>query len=291
MRATEFISKQVLGETAEENQELNALSGLAINYIIDYWKKYSSANRNWIISTRQAAKEQGKSTELMPLASLGGIPGLPQFKSQGILMLLKFYSIAVFYIDNAPYKVAYEFEGAPAGYCDSNRRLIAINENQLDDPRYLSEIFAHEAQHAIDDLKSRKGLTTKSDYIDADLSGPGAALSAKNKIKGPVIAPTAKSKFISYLQLPDEVNARFTEVLQQLTNEIANVPDYLYAPSSLVTLIKTVFSKHYMDDAFPNGVNDPAYKRLMSRTYKFLDAQKQLVVHGNKPDLEPTAVL
>jgi hypothetical protein len=70
--------------------------------------------------------------------------------------------------------------------------------------------------------------------------------------------------------MPHEVNARFTEVINDIKQRIEKEDIQNIGSAGLSELARSAFNQHYMHEVFPNGAKDPGYKRLLSRVYAWL---------------------
>jgi hypothetical protein len=287
VRINEIITESKLtkiDETSEESQELAEFSQLASNYMYQVWEEYYSnpenaQNVNKIkndldqgITPAEHPNATGSYTTLMPTIYLANIPQTEKFNSTGLQLIKKFIGLTV-----AAFKASatdaeadvHGFSDAPGGLYDNSSRLIPINVDYLKDRKWVAQTISHEAQHAIDDFKSRKGVTPNTDHMDLDIyhNNTGKALNYKypsNK------NPTAPEKFQNYLTQTTEINARFSEVIKDIKDRVETDDITHIQGGNLLVLINDAFQSHWMPQAFPKGINDPRYKRLVNRTYVWL---------------------
>lgn len=74
-----------------------------------------------------------------------------------------------------------------------------------------------------------------------------------------------------YLINQDELNARFTQAILDINNDMpADI-------SQLPNIIIKHFSTHRLIEIFPDKKNDPRYKQLVKRAVKFFEAQQEVI--------------
>lgn len=119
--------------------------------------------------------------------------------------------------------------------------------------KYLQSVLIHELQHAIDQVKS-----------------DGKAFNVKNAADINVVGGNEED-YKKYLKLPYETNARFTQAL-------LDIQDDLTAGRN----IRTAINKAFINNELTKDMV-PDYNRLLSRAYKFFDAHstapKQLITN------------
>lgn len=143
-------------------------------------------------------------------------------------------------------------------YYDHNTRSIQVNwprveeeaeELNLSTQAELSKTLVHELQHAVDGTKS----------------GGRALMHTTSARSG----ETDDEQFVDYLQLPHEVNARFAEALDDINDQLP----YVREAGQLPAIINDAFAKREINRAFPDRMNDPKYRRLVTRAYQFYAEQ------------------
>lgn len=136
---------------------------------------------------------------------------------------------------------------------DPNTNIVEVNwpsvqdeadEKNSTEARELTKTLVHELQHAIDDVKSR-----------------GQAL---NKTVATGLT-TDDERFLEYLKLPQEINARFAEVLADISEQLP----YIREQEQLPAIINDAFARHQINRVFATKTQDPRYRRLVSRVYQF----------------------
>lgn len=157
-------------------------------------------------------------------------------------------------------KVKLGFEDLPPGNHGQayGRRLVALNRDEFiaaKTPAEFEELgvsIAHELRHILDTIKSRginpRGYNTKA----RDSSTPGAA----------------------YQSTQAEINARTQEAQVELARAIRRyVQDQQAAPTAqqMQSVIKTALANAQVAQYFPQGLQDPAYRRLVNRLLQFSD--------------------
>jgi len=154
-----------------------------------------------------------------------------------------------------------EYEGKdPRGLWDSAGPTITINADHISSEKIKSTIV-HELRHALDDLKSSGRAGTSSKY-----DTPKKKVHRKKD-------PYAKN--FPYLAKPSEINARFSQVLDGLTDSIAknsNLPPQQLWDQEMKVL-KRLFIMHNISDLFPEKEQSRDYKRLMKRAADFIQKE------------------
>ena len=123
----------------------------------------------------------------------------------------------------------------------------------------IKSTITHELRHALDDLKSggRASLSTK-------YSSP------KKKEYRKKDPDTGEDN--SYIARPEEINARFAQVLHSLTLQIERMshlpPDQLWQKSLLA--LKQSMNVYKISKLFPEKEKSSDYKRLMKRAADFI---------------------
>lgn len=154
-----------------------------------------------------------------------------------------------------------EYEGKdPLGLWDSSGPTITLNADRISSERIKSTIV-HELRHALDDLKSKGRAGTSAKY-----DTPKKKVHRKKD-------PYAKN--FPYLAKPSEINARFSQVLDGLTDSISKNsnmnPQQLWDQEMKV--LKRLFIMHNISDLFPEKERSPDYKRLMKRAADFIQKE------------------
>lgn len=263
---TDLTEDQYIQETAEELQELAQFSKLAAEYLIQYYLREISdpAQSKFIRDTLDNLKNNPEDhvydVQLIPDINLSDIPGADLLRSPG-LQLLKQYgrvNISALAPPKDPGTHANGFSFAPGGHYRPGTNTIEVDVNQLH-IKNLTTVLIHEFQHAIDDFKSRRDQ--RSEFY-------GRALWQTARGKNP------DEKFLSYLQLPHEVNARFAEVITALKTAIedntAESDATLWGKPTLASwmpYIRELFKHFQIDEAMPQGTDDPRYRKLLKRAY------------------------
>ena len=265
------VTEQTVTETAEELQELTQFSKGMADFLAKSYTQYIKNPQTAKYVQQQISQpitDGATYRALMPAIGIVSVPGADAYTSPGLVLAKKFVSMVVAYFPT-PGDADYNgfSEAAPAVY-DARSRTVVINKDYLSDPTYLASTIAHEVQHGIDDLKSRKGLSVKTDQLDLELShgDQGKAF----KYKQSAGATDNAQKYQSYLAMPHEVNARFTEVINDIKQRIEKEDIQNIGSAGLSDLARSAFKQHYMHEVFPNGAKDPGYKRLLSRVYAWI---------------------
>jgi hypothetical protein len=267
-------SRMIVSETSEELQELSQVSRIVADYMSDYWKTYitnpDQAEHVEKLMGEPYDDSYGKSYYkiLTPTVSLSAIPGLESFNSPGMQLAKKFITLGIASVRKPDQNDSYGFTAPAAGMYDPYSRIVIIDTNSVSNKKFLVNLISHEVQHGIDDLKSRKGVSVNTDNMDMDLTYHDAGNALQSKSSSPT--DSKDKKFQNYLTSQHEVNARFTEVINDIKeyieqNDISNI-----ASEGLLYLVREAFKNHHMEQAFPNGIKDPRYKRLIGRVHLWL---------------------
>lgn len=245
----ELVYEAKLEETAEENQIVNVVSKIAADKIVKIMQK----NEGKIISLLQAGMTPKTHLTLFGLK----IKDLnaPKVKNPLLKKLLSTLNIKVNTAKNWEDDAGVKVHGTY--YVGDNEielwfpvHELAASKRGSSVQSEIASTLSHEMQHALDDLKSS-----------------GKALQDPASFKG------LNKDYQGYLKRPYEVNARF----QQATMDIAK---YVAMPKNdgskttqqnLPDLIRYAFQKNQLDKIYEK--NQPEYKRLLSRAYKFFDAE------------------
>jgi hypothetical protein len=265
------VAEQAVTETAEELQELTQFSKGMANFLAKSYAQYIKNPQTAKYVQQQISQpitDGAPYRALSPTIGIVSVPGADTYTSPGLELAKKFVNMVVAYFPAPGDADYYGFsEAAPAVY-DARTRTVVINKDYLSDPTDLASTIAHEVQHSIDDLKSRKGLSVKTDQLDLELSYYDQGKAFKQKQSAG--ATNNAQKYQSYLSMPHEVNARFTEVINDIKQRIEKEDIQNIGSAGLSELARSAFNQHYMHEVFPNGAKDPGYKRLLSRVYAWL---------------------
>lgn len=155
-----------------------------------------------------------------------------------------------------------EYSGAePNGVWFSTDRAIVINSDIIDSERVRSTI-SHELRHVLDDLKSGGQASNSPRYR------------TPKKKEHRKVDPYAEKNY-SYIAEPAEINARFNQVLNDLTDSIAKNsnmnPKDLWEHS--VKALKRLFFMHNITALFPERTQSKDYKRLVKRAVDFIQKE------------------
>lgn len=231
---------EIIVETAEENQIINLISKSAA-------QKVGGIVRQQVadFDSAEPADYSGLGETTYKINDMG----IPAVESPAVKQALSDLKIRIKY---EPHK---SNDLDMGGYgVESNSIILNIPDiktwaqhknRSFDD--VVQQTLAHEIQHAVD--KSKSG---------------GAALKRNEK------TASAATDFAGYLNLPHEINARFTEALLDISRVIANWREQGVKASTndLVKLIKQKFSANRLDK-----IDSDKLKRLYSRVYAFYQAE------------------
>jgi hypothetical protein len=156
---------------------------------------------------------------------------------------------------------AEEYEGKnPRGVWWADGPTITLNADHISSERIKSTIV-HELRHALDDLKSKGRAGTSIGY--------DTPKKKDHRKKDPY------AKNFPYLAKPSEINARFSQVLDGLTDSISKNSNM--DPKQLwdheVKVLKRLFIMHDISSLFPEKEQSKDYKRLMKRAADFIQKE------------------
>jgi hypothetical protein len=161
------------------------------------------------------------------------------------------------------------------GSWSRSENRIQINASlikpELDRPELINTL-AHELTHAMD---THKGIAFRG---QANIHDGGIG----------------DQEYQHYLRLQHEIDARLTEALVSLAQEIKKFQDIdelfgqpgqeARSQDILWRAIQQVFARSRITELYPQGTRDPRYRRLLSRAYKFY-ATPQAVAQATQPTL------
>lgn len=154
---------------------------------------------------------------------------------------------------------------------------IRFNLELLDTQR-MRTTPTHELRHALDEVKS-----------DSYKGGGNKYFTPKKKEHRKVyhdangeVDKTDARNMIPYLAQPGEINARFTEVLDQLVTLIPKRFNNPHVSADNIKRqlshdLKNIFVKYNIAELFPEKTQSPDYKRLYKRAYEFMNKEIQHV--------------
>lgn len=234
MRSREFVT-----ETAQESQQLNLIAARAARMLIKNKTTHDSAFGLMDISPWVKGPE-------IRLRNLG----LSPTQSPELNWLLDNVSVV---------PLPFQHPSSPnvLGTYDVKTHDVELfmptiegwsQKRSISQDVVIASVLVHELQHALDNHKSQ-----------------GRAF-AKN-IPATVTDPNERGQI--YLRLPYEINARFSQALL----DIARVMPQMQDNQNLMDAIRWAFEKNAIDVRL-FGDNQQQYRRLLSRTWKFFDAQR-----------------
>ena len=156
-------------------------------------------------------------------------------------------------------------KGAYYGLWDPESKTITLNRDLIDEPAVRSAV-AHELRHALDDYKSNFKASSSTRYsTPKDKSFRGVE-------KDPIYGDA------DYFARPEEINARFIEVLNSMVPKIRSAvkevpPEQLR--SYILAEFRDALDFHHILKYFPQGAKSPDYKRLMKRGVDFIQKEIQ----------------
>lgn len=158
----------------------------------------------------------------------------------------------------------------PAGVWFSSIPAITLNSENLYSGRLKSTI-SHELRHALDDLKSggKAGHSTRYE----------TPKKKEHRKRDPY------EKDYPYLAQPAEINARFNQVLNDLTDSMTRNSDR--SPGDLwnlqMKMLKRLFIVHEISSLFPEKTQSRDYKRLIKRAVDFIQKEIKYIRSQKKP--------
>lgn|SRR5574337_367175 len=155
---------------------------------------------------------------------------------------------------------------APAGVWYADANTLVFNADYLSTD-YMKSTITHELRHALDDIKSEYKVSNSEKY------------STPKKKSFRKVTNDPHMGNLAYLAQPAEINARFTQVLDDLVGKIKRVAHLptKEARDKLHGQIKYGFDKHNISHLFPEKEQSRDYKRLMKRAVDFIDKELQHV--------------
>lgn len=151
---------------------------------------------------------------------------------------------------------------APAGVWYSDTNTIVFNSDYLSTSSMKSTV-THEIRHALDDIKSEYRVSSSTRY------------STPKKKSFRKITKDPHMGDLAYLAQPAEINARFTQVLDDMVDKIKRAAQLPFkdARDRLHKQLKFGFDKHNIAHLFPEKEQSRDYKRLMKRAADFIDKE------------------
>jgi hypothetical protein len=132
---------------------------------------------------------------------------------------------------------------------------ILINSDLLQQhKKSIASTIAHEIQHAVDMIKS-SGKAFKTTDLKTTASG--------------------EIDYDDYLKQSDEINARFAQALMDIAESHPSIEK-----SQAPAIITQSLAAHKLTKAI---VGERGYKRLLSRSYKFVDEMNMIAAQRKKP--------
>lgn len=132
---------------------------------------------------------------------------------------------------------------ANAAY-DPDTKTIIVPRTDKD----LTSELVHELRHALDDIKS------SGRFLQGRTATPRATGDDNQ----------------SYLSLPLEINARFSQAIRSIANDLAGTDP---SRNDIIQAIKIEFLSRDITQFFPKKTEDPAYRRLFSRALSYLEGR------------------
>lgn len=137
----------------------------------------------------------------------------------------------------------YMAKATDAAY-DPDTRTILVPRTE----KNLVSDLVHELRHALDDIKSG-----------------GKFLQGKTNV--PL---STKSTASTYLSLPLEINARFSQAIHSIVKDLSGTDP---SREEIVQAIKVEFIARDITKFFPGKLNDPMFRRLFTRALTYLEGR------------------
>lgn len=138
-----------------------------------------------------------------------------------------------------------------------DNKTIYLNTEYITDPR-MRRLISHEIRHALDDFL-------------ADFDAGNRYITPKDK-QFRYYGKDPKKKFTHYQARPDEINARFTEVLDLMDDVIENAVKN--KQSDIFQYLMNKFKKYLeskdITKYFPSGTQSTDYRRLYKRGIAYI---------------------
>lgn len=164
------------------------------------------------------------------------------------------------------------------GIWDDTTYSIVLNLDYLTAGN-LRTVITHELRHALDDIKSDEYKVKSPKNQNNKISGYFIPKSKRNRKDDPY-HPLKKD--ISYRAQPAEINARFTEVLDELSTRIPSLVTK-YGDESFnkaMIAVRNLFTTYKIADIYPEKTASPDYKRLFKRAADFAEKEIAHVKQG-----------
>jgi len=220
-------------ETVDEISDLQTAAKFVSNFVAKYGKKLNPSDPDE--DDEDFFTYSPPSYSLLAMSSTLGIPRI-KFKTETVNKLLNDVNPLDFYFNLPILKNVY-------GMFFKNSNAIGINVNNIkQDKKDLQSTLVHELQHALDNFKSKNTL------FDKGFETP---------------TPGDEKSMNRYYKQQHEVNARFSQMLYTLAKEYLTV-----GRKESTELINDLFIEFRL---YEDLIGTKAYKRLLSRTYKFID--------------------
>ena len=150
-------------------------------------------------------------------------------------------------------------------------KTLVIDEQYIG-THYIQSILAHELRHALDDFKSNFKANSSKSYTTPK----------KKEHRKATNDPYFGN--VAYLAEPDEINARFLQVLDQLTVTIPQaVQTHPNDPRPVIMKeFKNILRHFQISDLFPEETESKDYKRLIKRGMDFINKELAYVQSNQK---------
>jgi hypothetical protein len=139
---------------------------------------------------------------------------------------------------------------------------IFLNKDEIGTD-FLKTTISHELRHALDDYKSGNKVNKRYN-------------TPKNKeLRGVTNHPTLGN--VGYTAQPIEINARFLQVMDDLTPVIKRIVtsglSHTDARTKSIKILGNLLTKYQITQLFKRGTDSPDYKRIIKRAVDFIDKE------------------
>jgi hypothetical protein len=166
---------------------------------------------------------------------------------------------------DTPKKNKIDISTVPA-FWEAETDTVVLNSRYLNDPR-IRTVITHELRHALDEIKSGSFPASPKNKNPDPNSTPSYFIPKKKKHRRSDV-----DKTLPYRAQPGEINARFIEVLDVLSNRLPGIVDE-YGNNSFDAAVRTVgalFKQYKIADIYPEKEGSKEYKQLMKRAADFI---------------------
>jgi hypothetical protein len=177
-------------------------------------------------------------------------------------------------------------------------REVRVNSSYLSyddsDKSHIKSILVHELRHALDFMKFKYGKIKKVkepiDLYRGEIKSriyPGERYTVARKKEHREDKSDFESGYygMDYYAQPQEINARITELEQELNKKAREMyAERKHIYSSDVRYLRRS-ARHWLDyfnidKVYPEGVQSKYFRRILTRLYKFIDEMVEIINRG-----------